>query len=173
MLFKDIKQNYPVFILDKQELKVIQGKVVSTAFPRIDIAGGTKPVNISPTNPTGAQMVVDITIEADGKTATYAIPENLAVTYAGNIVLSTDRDGLVREIEAMKNAAEQILSSVDHQKAIVEKSSTLLAELNPVYRERIKTEERFGKIEGSVAEMKDSVAEIKEVLTSFIKELKG
>lgn len=166
MLFKDIKQNYPVFILDKQELKVSQGKVVSAAFPRIDMNAGVKPGNVSPTNPTGAQMVVDITIEADGKTATYTIPENLAITYAGNIVLSTDRDGLVREIEAMKNAAEQILSTVDHQKAIVEKSSALLAELNPIYKEKIETEERFGKIENSVSELKD-------MLSNFIKEFKS
>jgi hypothetical protein len=168
MFFKDVKQNYPVFILDKQELKVIQGKVVSAAFPRIDMNGGARPnpASINPTNPTGALMVVDVTIEADGKTATYTIPENLAVTYAGNIVLSTDREGLVREIEAMKNAAEQILSTVDHQKAIVEKASSLLAELNPLYKEKRETEERFGKIEGTVAEMK-------EMLASFIKEFKS
>lgn len=168
MLFKDIKQNYPVFILDRQGLKVVQGKVISTTFPHIDVNGNLKANinNINATNPTGACLIVDITIEAEGKTATYAIPENAAVTYAGNLVLSTDREGLIREIEAMKNSAEQILSSVDHQKAIVEKSSTLLAELNPMYKEKIKTEERFDKIENTVSEMK-------EILTNFIKEFKN
>ena len=166
MLFKDIKQNYPVFILDKQELKILQGKVLSAAFPRVDMNGGVKTNNFSPTNPTGAQMVVDVTVEADGKTATYAIPENLSITYAGNMVLSTDREGLSREVEAMKNAAEQILSSVDRQKDIVEKSSALLAELNPAYRDKMQTEERFGEIESSVSEMK-------EMLSNFIKEFKS
>nr|DAH23874.1 MAG TPA: hypothetical protein [Bacteriophage sp.] len=36
-------------------------------------------------------MVIDVTIESNGKTATYTIPENLSVTYAGDIVLSTDK----------------------------------------------------------------------------------
>ena len=35
-------------------------------------------------------MVVDVTIELNSKTATYTIPENLSITYAGDIVLSTD-----------------------------------------------------------------------------------
>ena len=29
MLFKDIKQNYPVFILNKQDLSLIQGKAIN------------------------------------------------------------------------------------------------------------------------------------------------
>jgi hypothetical protein len=36
-------------------------------------------------------MVVDVTIEANSKTATYSIQENLSVTYAGDVVLSTDK----------------------------------------------------------------------------------
>lgn len=79
-------------------------------------------------------MVVDVTIESEGKTATYTIPENLSVTYAGDIVLATDKQGLVCEVEAMKNAAEKILESIPRQKEIVDKSSTLLADLNPAFK---------------------------------------
>lgn len=156
MLFKDTKQNYPVFILDKQNLSFTQGKVTGTGFPRMEM------------NPkTGkTEMVVDVTIEADGKTATYAIPENLSVTYANNLVLSTDKQGLTNEIEAMKSTAEQILASVDRQKEILEKSKTLLSELNPVYREKQETEKRFSKIE-------DSISRMEEMMANFIKEFKS
>lgn len=75
------------------------GKAVTVGFPRYDLA--TK------------STVIDITLDVNGKTATYAIPENLSVTYAGNLVLSTDKEGLVREIEAMRTSAEQILASTD------------------------------------------------------------
>lgn len=168
MMFKDIKQNYPVFIFNKQDLSVVQGKVVSTTFPHVDMGNAQKvtPTALSPTNPLGTQMVVDVTIEAGGKTATYTIPESLSVTYAGNIVLSTDRDGIAREVEALKSSAEQVLLSVEKQKEIVEKTTALLAELNPVYKEKKENEERFTKIESSVAEMKT-------MLSNFIKEFKG
>lgn len=146
MLFKDVKQNYPVYILDKQELIISQGKVQSVGFPRMDIMSKM---------PNGTQTVVDVTIDNNGKTATYTIPENLSITYAGNIVLSTDKEGLVHEVEAMKNSAEQILASVDKQKSILEKANTLLSDLNPIYREKKETDLRFSKIESSIGELKE------------------
>lgn len=111
MLFKDIKQTYPVFILYKQSITITQGTVTSVGFPRLDFNQG-KPNNVSST-------VIDVTIEANGKTATYTIPDNLSVTYTNNLVLSTSKDGLVREVESMKASAEQILSSIDKQREIV------------------------------------------------------
>lgn len=162
MLFKDIKQNYSVFIFDKQKVECVQGKVLSVSLPRMQMPSSMTSMNQMGTTP----MVVDITVETNGRTATYTIPENLSVTYAGNLVLSTEREGVVREIEAMKNTAEQVLNSVERQKEIKEKTTELLVELNPVYKEKKDTEERFNKIENSVSEMKN-------MLSSFIREFKN
>lgn len=156
MLFKDIKQNYPVYILDKQNVKFTQGKVQSVSFPHID---NSSPMGMGKT-------VIDVVIEADGKSATYAMPESLSVVYAGDIVLSTDRDGILREIEAMKTSAEQVLASIDKQKDIVDKSTALLAELNPEYRAKQENEQRLSSLE-------NSMKELKEMMTGFIKEMKG
>lgn len=147
MLFKDIKQNYIVYVLDKQTLDISQAKVQAVGFPRMDIMQKTPGMN--------TQTVVDVTLDSNGKIATYTIPENLSVTYAGNIVLSTDKEGLIHEIEAIKNNAEQLLASVDKQKQILEKANGLLSELNPVYKEKKETDLRFTKIENSISEMKD------------------
>lgn len=163
MLFKDIKQNYPVYILNKQDLSLTQGKAVQVPFPRMEMNQKTGKT----------EMVIDITIEANGKTATYVIPENLSVTYAGNLILSTDKMSLASEIEAMKNTAEQVLASVDHQKEVLEKSSSLLAELNPVYKEKQETEQRFGKIEGSIGEMKELMKKQQEMMENFIKKFES
>ncbi len=150
MYFKDLKQNYPVYILDKQTLTLTQGKAVAVGFPRMEM------------NPAAGKsgMVVDVSIVADGKTANYVIPENLSVTYAGNLVLSVDRQGLAGEGESMKVTAEQAIASVEQQKQILEKSTTLLAELNPTYREKQETEQRFSKIEASMGELKDMLSRL-------------
>lgn len=148
MLFKDVKQNYPVYILDKQELTFSQGKVMSVGFPRMDVM--SKPVN-----PINTQMVIDVTVENGGKSATYTIPEGLSITYAGNIVLSTDKEGLIREIKAMKNSAESIINSMDKQKQILDKSNKLLSELNPAFKEKQEVDSRFANIENSINEMKE------------------
>ena len=146
MLFKDVKQNYTVYILDKQDMNISQAKVSAVGFPRMDIMQNMPGAN--------AQTVIDVTLDSNGKIATYTIPESLSVTYAGNIVLSTDKDGLMHEIEAMKNNAEQVIASVDKQKRILEKANVLLSELNPVYKEKKETDLRFSKIENSISEMK-------------------
>lgn len=150
MYFKDLKQNYPVYILDKQTLTLTQGKAVAVGFPRMEM------------NPAAGKsgMVVDVSIVADGKTANYVIPENLSVTYAGNLVLSVDRQGLAGEVESMKVTAEQAIASVEQQKQILEKSTTLLTELNPTYREKQETEQRFSKIEASMGELKDMLSRL-------------
>ena len=157
MLFKELKQNYPVYILDKQAVTFTQGKVISVSLPRMNVGNGTMSMMPS-SSPT--TMLVDVTIEADGRTATYSIPENTAVTYAGSTVLSTDREDISREIEAMRATAEQVLSSVDRQKEILEKTKCLLAELNPAYKAKKETDERFNRIEGDMSEMKSMVRDL-------------
>jgi hypothetical protein len=135
MTFKELKQGYPVYILDKEKLTVKQGKVVNTSFPRID------------NQPTGRQMVVDITLEQNGKNAVYTMPEDAAVVYANNLVLSTEQNCLAVEVEKMKADAERVLATVETQKEIIEVADDLLAQLNPSFKEKKETEQRFEKIE--------------------------
>lgn len=163
ILFKDIKQGYPVYILDTQDLTLTQGKATQVSFPRMEMNQKSGK----------AEMVVDVTIEANGKTATYAIPENLAITYAGNIVLSTDKQGLSAEVEAQKANAEQILASASKAQSIIDKAPALLAELNPIYKEKQATEQRFGKIEQSIAGVENLMRKQQEMIENFIKEFKS
>lgn len=156
MQFKDLKQNYPVYILDKQKVSFIPGKVISVSFPHID---NSNTMSIG-------KMVVDVVIEAGGKSATYSIPESMSVAYANDIVISTDRDGIFREVEAMKNNAEQALKSVEHHREVLAKSEGLLAELNPALKEKQKNEQRLTNLE-------NSIEDLKKMMGNFIKEMKG
>ena len=149
MAFKDVKQNYSVYILNKQDISITDGKVISVGFPHMDL--NSKP------SMGQSQMVIDVTIESNSKTATYTIPENLSVTYAGDIVLSTDKQGLIMEVESMKSTAEKILESVPKQQQVVEKTTALLADLNPIYKEKKETEQRFTKLEQSISRMEATV----------------
>lgn len=156
MFFKDIKQNYPVYILNKQDVSFSKGKVTSVSLPHMD---NSNPMVIG-------KSVIDVAIEVDGKSATYTIPENLSIVYAGDIVLSTDRDGIMREVEAMKSSSEQAIKNVERHKMIVEKSTSLLVELNPIFKEKQENEQRLTKMENSIEELKNMFA-------GFMKEMKG
>lgn len=145
MTFKELKQGYPIHILDKDKLEVKQGKVQNTSFPRVE------------TMQSQRQMVVDVTVDCGGKTTTYTMPEDSCVVYANNLVISTHQQGLIVEVEKMKAEAEQVLASVDKQKEIISKADDLLASLNPALKEKRETEQRFQQIEGRMNGVNDKL----------------
>ncbi len=159
MQFKDTKPGYPVHFLDKESMHHYQGKVISASAPRYDAPR----FNAQAPMPTGT--VVDITIDAEGQTRTYTIPESSSVTYAGQLVLSTDKDGILREVEALKSASEEALSKVDRHRTIVENCNTLIEELNPAFAEKREQDRRIEGIE-------NEVRNISQQLREFIKEFK-
>ena len=167
MLFREVQKGSSVFILDKQNFKVSKGVVLENTFPKMDMNSGFP-----------SKMVVDVTIEADGRKATYSIPENLSLTYddSKNLVLSTDRNLIREEVEIMHNNAQKALDSIDIQREIVEKTSTLLEELSPELKEKKETEKRICELESAVKnideKMNGGFVEMKGMLEKFFSDLK-
>ena len=159
MLFKDLKTGYQVYILHKREdIRVDVGKVTAVSPPRFPQTQG---------NFQAMQMVVDVTIEENGASKTYATPDSLSVTYAGNeLVIATEREGILREIETIKAHNEDELSKVAARRAVVAKCEKILTEWNPLFKEKRENEERFAKLE-------TSMTDLKSMLSGLIKELKG
>lgn len=132
-----------------------QGRVTATS-PHVNNTYNTM---------AAGQMMRDIAIEVDGKNATYTIPENLSVTFAGSIVLATSQQGLSSEIERMKSEAEQALAMMEHHKMVIERSSGLLAELNPHVREKMENERRFKSIESDMSGIKTMMQQLLDKLS--------
>ena len=155
MTYRDTKINDTIYILDKDKMVLQQGRVTATS-PHVN--------NTYKTMAAG-QMMRDIAIEVDGKNATYTIPGNLAVTFAGSIVLATSQQGLSSEIERMKLEAEQALAMIEHHKMVIERSSGLLAELNPHVREKMENERRFKSIESDMSGIKTMMQQLLDKLS--------
>lgn len=159
MIFKDIKQNYPIHIFDKQNFRYIQGRVTMVSFPQLEMNPNTgKP-----------EMMISVTIEAEGKTATYAIPENLSISYANGLAFATDKSLLLAEAKSVVASAEQILESAPKAQSIIDNAPNVFAELDSSFKEKQETEQRFGKIEGSITEMKDLMQKQQQMMADFIK----
>ena len=160
--FKDIQINSNIFVLDKQNFDLQRGHVTHKGFPQMQM------------NPTTAkaEMLVDVSIAIGDKKATYAMPENAAVCYAGNMVFATDGSIIATEIENEVNAAKQRLANADRDKELIRKSDNMLAELNPAYKEKQEAEARISKIEDSVSELKNSQTEFFKKMTSLMNQLK-
>lgn len=55
----------------------------------------------------------------------------------------------------------------------IETQAFLLAELNPMYKEKQETEQRFGKIEKSISGMEELMKKQQEMMENFIKKFES
>lgn len=157
MLFKDLKIGYPVYIFHKDgEKRITQGKVTAISPSRLPQTPSLQTM----------QMVVDVTIDDGGSSRTYAIPDNTSVTYTNGLVLSTDREGVIREVEILRNQCADELAKIEEYRKSVSECEKILTEWNPVFREKRETEERFSKLE-------TSMSDLKSMMSGLIKELRG
>lgn len=140
MLFKDLKPGYPVYILDRSKMAATTGKATNISPSHLQQKGVQ----------TNMQMVVDVSIDDGGDNKTYEIPDTLSVTYAGDVVLSTDRDGILREVEAIKAKSAEVVASVDKNRAIIESCDVILQNLNPDLADKKRQEERITGLEGKI-----------------------
>lgn len=79
--------------------------------------------------------------------------------------MSTDKDGILREVEALKAASEEALSQVERHKQMVTNCGQLMEELNPAFAEKRAQDKRIEGIE-------NEVKSLGAVLRDFINEFK-
>lgn len=153
MLFKDLKAGCSVYIFDRENVTFSQVRVLEVTPPHYDSHYG------SPT-----EMVVDVSLE--GFQRPYTFKDSTDTGYLNNLVISTDRNKGLGEVEALKAQAEQVLAKKASYETSVEKCSQILSEFSPVFKEKRENEARFSQLEGSVNELKS-------MISSLVKELKG
>ena len=64
-------------------------------------------------------------------------------------------------------------ASASKAQNIIDKAPSLLAELNPMYKEKQETEQRFGKIEKSISGMEELMKKQQEMMENFIKKFEN
>lgn len=163
MNFKELKPNYSIHILDKTEgIKYVLGKVLNVGQPRYDMPAQQAPGSMP--NFSLPSMKVDVTIESNGKTNTYVFDENAATASVGNVLFSTDKEGVIRELDATIAHCEQYLSEEDRVKKDLDESKALKEQLDTSYKDKQNVNKRFEKIEKSQEEMSDMMRKIMQKL---------
>ena len=143
MTFKELKSGYSVFLFDKRRVDINQGKIITVGIPHLD-----------PHFTNSLEMFVDITVNVNDNIKSFTLKDNTEVGYTNDLVISTNKDIIIREVEALKAQSEEALSLIDTYKSNIEKCTNLLAEFNPAYKEKQETDKRFLKLESSISDMK-------------------
>lgn len=152
MYFNELRNGYPVYILNRTDMNVTTGKVINKGDPYFPKMNPNNPMKPMPT-----QRVVDVTIEIAGRTQTFTFVENSYVNstkFEGKeLVLSTEKQGIIKEVEVVKAEKESSIANYENDKATVEKCEKILSDWNPEFAEKKKQDERISNMEKKLDNM--------------------
>ena len=155
-----------MYVLYKNEPRFAVGKVaqVSNQYP--------PQFNFQqPINPNTMGMMVDLSIEVDGKTETYPrIPINSSIAEFPDkgVILSETRDGIVNEINVIRNASQTAIDQVDLHKRIIASCDQLLLDLNPQLKHEQEQAGKIARLEEQLAGMSDQIAALTGMLSKSL-----
>lgn len=152
---KNLKNGDNIYLFDRGEATISEGKVVSISLPHYD-------TNIQ--NPT--LLVIDVTVEVGGEQRTYIMRDSAEISYNGNLSVCAGREVAIREVEGVKTKAEQTIKSIDHIRMIADKCGRILADLNPAEKEK-KEMEKWKR------GMESDVKDLKGMMKTLLNELKS
>lgn len=160
MTFKDIRQGQTVYVLHRgEEVKAECAKVRQVGMPRFPQYG---------TQGSAMGMVIDVTIglntavetaaheDGENKERIYVVPADSEIACAGNVVISVNKEGMLREVEAMRAESAEAIDAVDKHKKRKERCEEILLEWDESKAEEKRHEERIEKLENKmngIAEM--------------------
>lgn len=148
MKFRDLKQGDSLYMFDKDLINLKQVTINSILAPKVDMMGGS------------ASFVNDITVNYNGSPKTYTVKSDAEEAYAGSLLITTDKNVVIREARSLKSNAEDVLNNTDKYKSIVDKCTSLIADFDPAIKVQEQNKARFEKLESSIDEIKKMIASL-------------
>lgn len=156
-MFSTLTANAPLYIFTKGENPKLEiGQVESISKPHPTFTGAypnyTQPLD----------MIIDLmTVRVGEETIKFeSLPSNSAMhTYNnGSVVISDAKDTIISEIENTQRASKAILDSIGFHENMVGKCNEFLSMLNPQIAENARRDEKLGKLENDLAELKQMLS---------------
>lgn len=160
-MFSTLRQNSPIYILDKKGSPVLKKGIIETVSPQRSRTGSFygQPMD----------MIVDIRVNIDGTSQEFKnIPANLSIANDGNIVISETKEAMSTEVDSMLSISKQILESVDYHKDVIEKCEQILKDLNPQFAKDKLQEEKINSLESRIGGVENTLGDIKDMLSKVL-----
>jgi hypothetical protein len=163
-MFSNLRTNSQVYILHKDTSPYVDvGTVISVS----------QPVPKFPMNNfmNQQELVVDVTVKINDSTVTLQkLPANLDIAdqgINGNMVITTSREAMNLEVDALRQKSLGILNSVDYHKKVVQDCEVLLQRLNPEFAEQKQQKQEIDTLKAQMSEM---MLGMRELMAQFKKE---
>lgn len=165
-MFSGLRQQSILYILEKgsePQLKIGTVTFVSNPQPKFNNYS-------SPFPPQPSEMVVDITVNVDDKSTEFKqVPADLSIANFGpGIIISDNRESMIREIENMAHSSKQILDSVKYHQSQLQSCEKILRDLNPHFAKEKEQEEKIGSLEEKVGNIQDTLGSMMDMLSGIV-----
>jgi hypothetical protein len=162
-MFSNLRTNSQIYILHKEASPYVEvGTVMNVS----------QPVPKFPMNNfmNQQELVVDVTVKINDSTVTLQkLPANLDIAdqgINGNIVITTSREAMNSEVDALRQKSLGILNSVEYHQKVVQDCEILLQRLNPEFAEQRQQKQEIDTLKAQMSEMmsdmKDLMAQLKK-----------
>ena len=159
MAFQNLRNNHQIYILYKDATPTLEmGKITYISVP----------VPKYGTNNMYNDLVLDMTVEVDGKSTNFQkLPANNEIAdFGNNIVVATSKEAMNNEVLSMKQRSMDILNSLEQHQSIIKGCDEILQALNPEIAEKQRQEQENKAL-------REEINSLKEMFSDFMNRFKN
>lgn len=123
------------------------------------VYGQMQPMTVNVTVKVGDSPMIFEKLDSGAVMATYG---------AENTVISTSREAMNSEVDAMFRQSQQIIDSVPYHENVLKSCDTIMRELNPQFAKEKEQEEKITKLETQMGDMQGTLSDIRNMLSSAL-----
>lgn len=171
-MFGGLRENNIFYILEKTEegLKIQTGQVVnvSNPHPKYNQFNGGMP------NYSQPEMVVDVKVKADDKEYEFKqLNVNLSIANNENVIISDNREAISAEVDGIVAMSKSHIEAMPYHEKILDTSDEVKKIINPQFRKEREQEEKMNVLEGEVSNIKNTLGEMMNMLSSALGQSKS
>ena len=164
MLFKELKQGYPLYILNVNTMDVGTGTVTFVGQPHVTndkkkIAKGQ------------LQMVIDVTANFGNTSQTIELTDSLSQTMSddGALLITPNQADIANGMRMIKARCEECIRNEDHYRKLIKKCDEQLPNFDPLYKQTMASEARFSEMQSTIDKQSKDIAEMKDMIQKLLK----
>ena len=139
-MFKDLRENGLLYILDKKELKLEIGQVLRAG--KTPTAMGQYQYGVEPT--------IDVEVKLGEKITSFTkLPPMLSIATSSpdGLVVSDSSDAMFNEVAALERISDEALKSIPYHEKVKENVIGMKKTLNHQFAKEVEREEKIGELE--------------------------
>lgn len=164
MTFKELRQGFPLYVLNVNTMEVGTGTVTFVGQPHVTqdkqkLAKGQ------------IQMVIDVTANFGNQSQTIELADSLSSTMStdGQLLITPNQSDVANGMRMIKARCEEYIRNEQHYKELIVKCDEQLPNFDPLYKQSMASEARFSEMQSTIDRQSKDIAEMKKMLSELVK----